>query len=224
MSIIEHADIRRLLLFQRAVVEGSLSLNLWCLNVSDLMRVTEGEEREKHSLLLDIMTPVAKTFPSEMGILSVSAGLQILGGYGYCDEFPLEQYYRDMRIHPIHEGTTGIQAMDLLGRKVVMKNGRAFELYITELEDAVTRAEAIEELAAYGTRLREALERLKSVTAKQVETAVRGEIELFFSRCIIVPGDVRVRDHCLAMAVAGADGHGKAGRRGRRGGPKFLSR
>jgi alkylation response protein AidB-like acyl-CoA dehydrogenase len=59
-----------------------------------------------------------------MGILSVSAGLQILGGYGYCDEFPLEQYYRDMRIHPIHEGTTGIQAMDLLGRKVVMKNGR----------------------------------------------------------------------------------------------------
>ena len=181
ISIIEHADIRRLLLFQRAVVEGSLSLNLWCLKLVDLMRVTEGEEREKYSLLLDIMTPVAKTFPSEMGILSVSAGLQILGGYGYCDEFPLEQYYRDMRIHPIHEGTTGIQAMDLLGRKVVMKNGRAFELYLAELEDAAKRAEAVEELAVYGNRLREAVERVKAVTAKQVEAAIRGEIELFLA-------------------------------------------
>jgi alkylation response protein AidB-like acyl-CoA dehydrogenase len=181
ISIIEHADIRRLLLFQRGVVEGSLSLNLWCLKLVDLLRVTEGEEREKYSLLLDIMTPVAKTFPSEMGILSVSAGLQILGGYGYCDEFPLEQYYRDMRIHPIHEGTTGIQAMDLLGRKVVMKNGRALELYLEELEDAAKRADAIEDLAPYGNRLREAVERLKTVTAKQVEAAIRGEIELFLA-------------------------------------------
>ena len=181
IAIIEHADIKRLLLFQRAVVEGSLSLNLWSLKLVDLMRVAEGEELEKYSLLLDIMTPVAKTFPSEMGILSVSAGLQILGGYGYCDEFPLEQYYRDMRIHPIHEGTTGIQAMDLLGRKVVMKNGRAFELYAAELESAASRAEAIEELAEYGKRLRAALDRLKEVTARQVEAAIKGEVELFLA-------------------------------------------
>ena len=91
---------------------------------ADRARVLTGEEKEKYELLLDLLTPVAKTYPSEMGILSVSQGLQILGGYGYCDEFPLELYYRDIRIHPIHEGTTGIHGLDLLGRKVVMKGGR----------------------------------------------------------------------------------------------------
>src|SRR5208283_2874176 len=110
--IIEHPDIKRMLLFQRAVVEGSLSILLQCAKFADMARVTEGEERQKYDLLLDVLTPVAKTYPSEMGIVSVSQALQCLGGYGYCDEFPLEQFYRDARIHPIHEGTTGIQGLD----------------------------------------------------------------------------------------------------------------
>jgi alkylation response protein AidB-like acyl-CoA dehydrogenase len=77
---------------------------------------------------------VAKTYPSEMGVLSVSQGLQILGGYGYCDEFPLELFCRDARIHPIHEGTTGIHGLDLLGRKMVMKGGKAAQLYLQEVD------------------------------------------------------------------------------------------
>lgn len=113
-----------MLLFQKAVVEGSLSLLFQCGIYEDLEHVTEGEERENYNLLLELLTPVAKTYPSEMGILSCSAGLQILGGYGFCEEFPLEQLYRDVRIHPIHEGTTGIQGMDLLGRKMTMKKAR----------------------------------------------------------------------------------------------------
>ena len=88
VPIIEHADVKRMLLFQRAVVEGSLALIFQCAQYVDLARVTEGEEKERYELLLDLLTPVAKSYPSEMGILSVSQGLQCLGGYGYCDEFP----------------------------------------------------------------------------------------------------------------------------------------
>ncbi len=150
VPIIEHADVKRMLLFQRAVVEGSLALIFQCAQYVDLARVTEGEEKERYELLLDLLTPVAKSYPSEMGILSVSQGLQCLGGYGYCDEFPLEQYYRDVRIHPIHEGTTGIQGMDLLGRKVVMKNGKALFLYLAELEKAIAAGRAIPDCAPCG--------------------------------------------------------------------------
>jgi alkylation response protein AidB-like acyl-CoA dehydrogenase len=118
-----------MLLFQRSVVEGSLSLILQCCEYAARAKVSEGEARERFELLLDLLTPVAKTYPSEMGVLLVSQGMQCLGGYGYCGEFPLEQLYRDARIHPIHEGTTGIQGLDILGRKVVMKGGKAFRLF-----------------------------------------------------------------------------------------------
>jgi len=137
VSIIEHADIKRMLLFQRAIVERSLSLLLQCCKFADLEKVTTGDEKEIIGLLMDILTPIAKSYPSEMGILSVSNGLQCFGGYGYCDVFPLEQYYRDIRIHPIHEGTTGIQGIDLLGRKVIMHNGKAFTLFIEEVKKTI---------------------------------------------------------------------------------------
>ena len=134
VPIIEHADVKRMLLFQRAVIEGAQSLLMQCSKFVDFQKVLAGEEREKYHLLLEILTPIAKTYPSEMGIQSISQGLQCLGGSGYCDDYPLEQYYRDCRIHPIHEGTTGIQGMDLLGRKVIMHDGQAFLLYISELQ------------------------------------------------------------------------------------------
>jgi alkylation response protein AidB-like acyl-CoA dehydrogenase len=182
VPIIEHADVKRMLLFQRAVIEGSLSLIIQCAIYSDLAHVMEdGEEKERCELLLDLLTPVAKTYPSEMGILSVSAGLQCLGGYGYCEEFPLEQYYRDVRIHPIHEGTTGIQGMDLLGRKVVMKNGRAFTLYLEEVEKTIKDAQAIEEFAPQTKALEHAIEKLKAVTGHLTGLAIKGEIELFLA-------------------------------------------
>jgi len=181
VPIIEHADVKRMLLFQRAVVEGSLSLILQCSKFVDLAHLCQGEEKEKYELLLDLLTPVAKSYPSEMGILSVSAGLQCLGGYGYCEEFPLEQYYRDVRIHPIHEGTTGIQGMDLLGRKVVMKNGKAFALFLEETAKTIQQAQAIAELAPLAKSLQAALEKLKTVTGHLTGIAIKGDIELFLA-------------------------------------------
>jgi alkylation response protein AidB-like acyl-CoA dehydrogenase len=181
IPIVEHADIKRMLLFQRAVVEGSLALILQCSHYVDLARVTEGEEKEKYELLLDLLTPVAKSYPSEMGILSISQGLQCLGGYGYCDEFPLEQYYRDVRIHAIHEGTTGMQGMDLLGRKAVMKNGKALFLYLGELEKAVAAGRALSECASCAEDLSGAAETLKEVTVSLTGLALKGEIELFLA-------------------------------------------
>lgn len=181
IPIIEHADVKRMLLFQRAVVEGSLSLILQCSLYADLGKLTSGEEKEKYELLLDILTPIAKSYPSEMGIQSVSQGLQCLGGYGYCDDFPLEQYYRDIRINPIHEGTTGIQGIDLLGRKVMMKNGKAFLLYLEEIKKTIRAAEAICELKPYSRQLFEAMEVLVEVTDWLKGVAITKRPEVFLA-------------------------------------------
>jgi butyryl-CoA dehydrogenase len=181
IPIIEHADVKRMLLFQKAIVEGSLSLVLQCGIYDDLVNVTQGEERENYDLLLDLLTPVAKTYPSEMGILSCSTGIQILGGYGYCDEFPLEQFYRDVRIHTLHEGTTGIQGMDLLGRKMTMKQGKAAQLYFAEVRKAIKTSEADAALKPYGLLLEEALGILEKVTADLMGLAMEGKIELFLA-------------------------------------------
>jgi butyryl-CoA dehydrogenase len=171
VPIIEHADVKRMLLFQRAVVEGSLSLLLQCSRYLDLQKVTEGEEKDKYSLLLDLLTPVAKTYPSEIGILSISAGLQCFGGSGFCDDYPLELYYRDARIHPIHEGTTGIHGIDLLGRKVIMQNGRAFKLFLEEVQGVIAEARKDSRITGYAEQLAGALEYLESVTAHLVKTS-----------------------------------------------------
>ena len=181
IPIIQHADVKRMLLFQRAVVEGSLALLLQCAVYYDFERVKEGEEQEKYSLLLNLLTPIAKTYPSEMGILSCSQGLQILGGYGYCDEFPLEQFYRDCRIHPIHEGTTGIHGLDLLGRKVVMKDGRAYKLYLEEVQQAIQHGRGNPLLEPYAHRLDQALQRLQDVTQHLVEISRNSGRELFLA-------------------------------------------
>jgi len=181
IPIIQHADIRRMLLFQRAVVEGSMGLILQCAWYADLGRVLTGEEKEKYDLLLDLLTPVAKSYPSEMGIPSVSAGLQILGGYGYCDEFPLEQFYRDARIHPIHEGTTGIQGITLLGRNVTMKNGQAFKLFLGEVQSTIKKAEEVSELKPYALELKEALDRLTKVTLHLIGVAQSKGPDVFLS-------------------------------------------
>lgn len=182
IPIIEHADVKRMLLFQRAIAEGSLSLLVQCCLYYDLGILSETEEeKEKYHLLLEILTPVAKSFPSEMGILSVSAGMQCFGGYGYCTDFPLEQYYRDIRIHPIHEGTTGIQAMDLLGRKVVMKNGKAIMIYFEEVQKTIDAAGEVKDLKPYASRLQEAMQQLQKTTMHLIEVAGTDGVEVFLA-------------------------------------------
>lgn len=165
VAIVEHPDVRRLLLFQRAIVEGSLALLMQCSRYVDVARAApELVDRQRAALLLDLLTPIAKSYPSEMGILSASQGLQILGGYGYCDEFPLEQYYRDIRIHPIHEGTTAIHGLDLLGRKVQMSDGTALREFIVEVEKDLAAAVKLKELAAMVSQLSGELADLRETT------------------------------------------------------------
>ncbi|MFH1351254.1 MAG: acyl-CoA dehydrogenase [Pseudomonadota bacterium] len=164
IPIIEHPDVKRMLLFQRAVTEGSLSLLLQCSQYVDMQKAGNADEKERYHLLLELLTPVAKTYPSEMGIVAISQGLQCFGGSGYCDDYPLEQYYRDARIHPIHEGTTGIHGIDLLGRKVVMKNGQAYSLYVKEVQGTIGLAQNIPELKPFSEKLDEALDKLQEVT------------------------------------------------------------
>lgn len=183
IPLIEHPDVKRMLLFQRAVAEGSLALCLQASLYEDLAK--QGEEPERNELLLDFLVPVVKTFPSEMGILSTSAAVQILGGYGYCGDFPVEQYYRDIRIDPIHEGTTGIQGQDILGRKVVMKNGRAYKLFLEEVGSTIALAKEHPELNDLAEEMKNALSGLNQVTGSLTALASRGKIEEFLADSVL---------------------------------------
>jgi alkylation response protein AidB-like acyl-CoA dehydrogenase len=181
IPLIEHPDVKRMLLFQRSVTEGALSLLMQSAKYADLAIVLTGEEKEKNEFLLDLLTPVAKTYPSEMGILSISQGVQCLGGSGYCDDYPLEQYYRDARIHPIHEGTTGIHGLTLLGRNVIMKGGKAYKLYLEEVRKTMRQAEEFKELESYVQKLKQALEMLQQVTAYLMDVQKKETPEVFLA-------------------------------------------
>ena len=181
VAIIEHADIRRMLLFQRAVVEGSESLLMQCALYEDTMYCRPREEHEKYELLLDLLTPMAKTYPSEMAILSTSQAIQCLGGYGYCEDFPVEQHFRDCRIHPIHEGTTGIQGMDLLGRKVVMKDGKAFMLFLEEAQATLAQAQGLASVEPLCRQFEAALKSLAQLTAQLAGSAATRGAEVYLA-------------------------------------------
>jgi len=181
IAIIEHADVKRMLLFQRAVVEGSFSLLMQCSQYEDMTRVALPEEKSRYRLLLELLTPVAKTYASEMGILSTSQSIQCFGGYGYCQDFPVEQHFRDMRIHPIHEGTTGIQGMDLLGRKVVMENGKAFAFFLEEVQCAMHSARKFPALLSMVNQLDKAIQQLQDVTYQLVDIAHKKGPEIFLA-------------------------------------------
>jgi alkylation response protein AidB-like acyl-CoA dehydrogenase len=179
--IINHPDVKRMLLFQKAIVEGSLGLILQCARYADLIHITEGAEKEKYQLLLDFLTPVAKTYPTEFGTQAVSAGVQCFGGGGYCNDFPVAQMYRDIRITTIYEGTTGIQSLALLGRNITMQNGKAAMLYFQEVGKTIQEARTYTELNKYATILEDELKKLQKVTQHLVSFAAKGEVALFLA-------------------------------------------
>lgn len=181
IPIIEHADVKRMLLLQKSITEGSLSLIIYVSMLTDLVRVTMDDEKDKYLLLLELLTPIVKTYPSEMGIHSTSQAIQCLGGYGYCDDFLVEQYLRDIRIHTIHEGTTGIQGMDLLGRKIIMKNGKALKIYFRKVREAIAAGKEDPELKKYAEQLDGALTLLESITEYLLLIALKGEMEIFMA-------------------------------------------
>lgn len=141
VAIIEHPDIRRMLLRQKAIVEGSMSLLVATSIYADHAHYAQTPaERERAQLILDILTPVTKSFAAERGFESTSLALQIHGGYGYSSEYLPELWLREQRLNSIHEGTTGIQSLDLLGRKVVAKGGRALSVLSEELRADIEEA------------------------------------------------------------------------------------
>jgi butyryl-CoA dehydrogenase len=158
VPIIAHADVKRMLLFQKSIVEGSLALLIYCAMLSDkIAHETDPAKKNRTELLLDLLTPIAKSYPSEMGVQSTSAAVQVLGGAGYTTDFPVEQYYREARIHPIHEGTTGIHGLDLLGRKILIQEGLAWKLFQQEIQLAIESSKEFSALNSIREKLQEQL-------------------------------------------------------------------
>ncbi|MDH7446638.1 acyl-CoA dehydrogenase [Aquimarina sp. 2201CG14-23] len=180
--IINHPDVRRMLLLQKVIAEGSLSLVLLASKYYDLKETSQDTtEKEKYSLLLELIIPMVKTYPSEMGAHAVSNGLQVLGGYGFCSDFILQQYHRDIRIFPIYEGTTGIQSQDLLGRKLLMENGKALELLNNEIMQTIREASKYDDLKGYANTLGEKLLLTQKVIGFLIGFAKKGDYERFLS-------------------------------------------
>jgi alkylation response protein AidB-like acyl-CoA dehydrogenase len=141
IPIVQHADVKRMLLAQKSYAEGALALTLYCARLIDDQASAETEDaRAEAELLLDILTPIAKSWPSQWCLEGNALAIQVHGGYGYTRDYMVEQFYRDNRLNSIHEGTHGIQALDLLGRKVVMREGAAFRLLGDRMDDTIRRA------------------------------------------------------------------------------------
>ena len=155
VNIVEHADVRRMLLAQKSYVEGSLAV---CLLAARLVDEQEAGGNEDSGILLDLLTPVVKSFPSYYGPRANDLAIQVLGGSGYIREYPVEQCYRDNRLNPIHEGTHGIQSLDLLGRKLWQHNGKGLKLLMSRIHATLASAAQKEELAGlvgeYQTQLK----------------------------------------------------------------------
>lgn len=179
IPIIEHADVRRMLLQQKAASEGAIALCLLCARLVDEEKTAPEEaDRRRASLLLELLTPIAKSWPSEHCLEANKWAIQILGGYGYTRDYPVEQYYRDNRLNPIHEGTYGIQANDLLGRKVFMEGGAALEVLGAAVQQTIREAAANPALAAHAAALGEALARVGTVTAQLGKVRAGGQVAL----------------------------------------------
>ena len=178
VPIIEHADVRRMLLRQKAIVEGGLALVVEAARLQDLSEHgTDLATRERARLLLDLLTPIAKTFPAEKGFESNALALQIHGGYGYTSEYMPESWLRDQKLNTLHEGTSGIQSLDLLGRKVVAGGGAALRALIDAIEIAVGRAKRAGVPDAWLTRLQGSVTAVGEVTMQLGELGLKGDAE-----------------------------------------------
>ena len=165
IPLMQHADVKRMLLAQKSYVEGGLAFNLYCARLVDEARVAEDPgQRTRLTLLLDLLTPIAKSWPSQWCLAANDLAIQVHGGYGYTRDYKVEQFYRDNRLNPIHEGTHCIQGLDLLGRKVVMQNGAAFQLFAGRVAATVGKAREHAGLADFAQALDARFQRLAEVT------------------------------------------------------------
>ena len=178
VAIIEHADVRRMLLTQKAYVEGAFDLGLYAARLfDDTQTLATAEERQSALELLDLLTPIVKSWPSEFCLKANELAIQILGGHGYTREYPVEQYYRDNRLNPIHEGTHGIQSLDLLGRKVSMNKGAALKQLMALIQATCQQASQFETLTHLRQPLEQLVQRLGSVTLALLGDLMAGKVE-----------------------------------------------
>ncbi len=164
IPIIAHTDVKRMLLAQKAITEGGLALGLICASLVDDEQTGSPEDKAQATLLLELLTPIAKSWPSEWALEANSLAIQVLGGYGYTRDFPVEQYWRDNRLNMIHEGTHGIQGLDLLGRKVIMNNGQALAVLGARITQTIQKASQVESLAGHAKALGQALNQVAQAT------------------------------------------------------------
>ncbi|MEY2735830.1 MAG: hypothetical protein RLZ58_1239, partial [Pseudomonadota bacterium] len=164
VRIIEHADVKRMLLAQKSYAEGALALELYCARLVDEQHTGDAAAADDARLLLEVLTPIAKSWPSEWCLEANSLAIQVHGGYGYTRDFPVEQYWRDNRLNMIHEGTHGIQATDLLGRKVLMEQGKGLQLLAERINATIERAIQRPDLAECANRLGKALQDVGAAT------------------------------------------------------------
>ena len=185
VAIIEHADVRRMLLAQKVYVEGGLALGVLCARLFDDESVAReaGDEEgwERAHLMLELLTPIAKAWPSEYCLEANKLAIQVLGGYGYSREYPVERFYRDNRLNAIHEGTNGIQALDLLGRKVPMQQGAALQLLMQRVQQTVERAQARARLKGPAGALERAVGQASEATMKLMGAAQEGELPAYLA-------------------------------------------
>ncbi|KIK88762.1 acyl-CoA dehydrogenase [Pseudomonas sp. W15Feb9B] len=177
VAIIQHADVRRMLLTQKSYVEGAFDLGLYAARLFDDTTTleTEAERKQAHELL-DLLTPIVKSWPSEFCLKANELAIQILGGHGYTREYPVEQYYRDNRLNPIHEGTHGIQSLDLLGRKLAQNGGAGLKQLIRLIANTAERATAYESLTALREPLEQLVARLQTVTIGLLTDLAQGKV------------------------------------------------
>jgi alkylation response protein AidB-like acyl-CoA dehydrogenase len=175
VPLIQHADIKRMLLAQKAYCEGGLALALYCARLVDELHTADEAAAAEAGTLLEVLTPIAKSWPSEWCLEANSLAIQVHGGYGYTRDFPVEQHWRDNRLNMIHEGTHGIQGLDLLGRKVVMNGGAGLKLLATRISATTQAAGQVPGLAEPANQLAGALQMLGAATKAAWATGVPEE-------------------------------------------------
>ncbi len=185
VNIIEHADVKRMLLAQKAYAEGAYALVLYGTQLADDEKTADTEQaRAQAHLLLDFLTPIIKTWPSEYGPKANDLAIQVLGGHGYINEHPVEMFYRDNRLNPIHEGTTCIQSLDLLARKLPMNNLAGYLATLAEMEKTSAIAREYESLAGYCDELDAAMANLKQTTNTLLQAMSTQNIDLVLSNSV----------------------------------------
>ncbi|KPP96977.1 MAG: butyryl-CoA dehydrogenase [Marinobacter sp. HL-58] len=216
VPLIRHADIRRMLLTQKAYVEGGLALCLQgAMLVDEKKHAATEDQRKLAAGLLDLLTPIIKSWPSQFCLEANSLAIQVHGGYGYTREYPVEQFYRDNRLNPIHEGTHGIQGIDLLGRKVSMAGGRFYQELVSRIEATITEARGNERLASSANQLDRALKAVSEATDTINAEKASGKVEQALANASLylealghtVVGWLWLRQ--AIRAITGLDGQGE---------------